>query len=249
MLRRKQALALDLTHPTVFLSDVHLGRSQEISERFGAFLDKLDPFTTIISLGDLVEVWGEGPDWDIADHYPILDRLRDRKVFYIPGNRDFLMADRWRARYHGRVLSDPTEFHCGGRRIMATHGDLLLAGDRRYRLWRVLCRSRTFKHVVGHLGPKRALRLANGLRRKSDLDLARRAAKRPTLDRVAAERALGGRDVLIAGHVHRAQRSALGKGEMILLGAWDAGGEVAYANGAEFWFGRPEELPRAARRE
>jgi UDP-2,3-diacylglucosamine hydrolase len=241
-LRQKQALALDLTHSTVFLADVHLGRSQEVSDRFSAFLDKLDPSTTIISLGDLVEVWAEGSDWDIADRYPILDRLRDRLVFYLPGNRDFLMGERWRARFHGRILPDPSEFRIGGRRILVTHGDLLLTGDYRYRLWRVLCRSRTFKHVTGQLGPDRALRMAGGLRKESEKEIARKSDATLALDRREAERRLGDRNLLVAGHVHRAERSPLGQGELIVLGAWDAGGEILHAKGDDLWFGRPEEL-------
>jgi UDP-2,3-diacylglucosamine hydrolase len=232
----------------VFLADVHLGASSRAEVRFREFLRTLPLGVTIVSLGDLVDAWAEGSSYDFAHLYPLLAALRDRPNFHIPGNRDFLVGPRWTALTGGEVLGDAARIRvrCGkiGQTLLCLHGDTLLTADRRYRLWRRIARSSVFRALAGGSGHAVADRLAKTLRHGSRAEVARKPRSALNIDRAEAERLLerADADAVVCGHTHAAERSRLGKGEIIVLGAWDQGGEVLLVDERGLQFAPPEEL-------
>ena len=105
---------------TLFISDLHLEAAQpEIARQFFGFM-KLEAVSAdaLYILGDLFESW-VGDD-DPNSHYAeIKDSIRmliehDVPVFFMHGNRDFMIGDRFAAETGVTLLPDPT--------VMTIHG-------------------------------------------------------------------------------------------------------------------------------
>ncbi|HBW48141.1 TPA: hypothetical protein DEF17_09490, partial [bacterium] len=86
---------LVISGDVVFIADIHFGISKEIDARFLNFIKRLPESITIISLGDFVDFWAEGNNYDFSADYRNLSLLQKKKIFFLRGNRDFLIGDRW----------------------------------------------------------------------------------------------------------------------------------------------------------
>lgn len=229
--------------PLVLLADVHLGADPAVDARFAAWIARVPDGWTVVSLGDLVDAWAEGAAFDLGDRFPVLAEFRRFRSFFLHGNRDFLAGTRWEARTGGRVLGDLCDVVASGRRFRCLHGDTLLTKDWRYRAWRRVCRNPLFRIGAGLAGRRFAERTASGLRAGSAAEVARKPRAAMELDRAAADCARGDADLLVCGHTHAPLREALPSGnELIVLGAWEAGGEIVRVDGRGLAFGRPEDL-------
>jgi UDP-2,3-diacylglucosamine hydrolase len=135
---------------TLFISDIHLSASNpELSSLFFAFLEKHHPdresLDALYILGDLFEVWmGD----DTTDPYDkkIMQRLRDYTdhgipVYFMHGNRDFLIGQGFEQQTHCKLLQDPTLIELYGKRLLLMHGDLLCTLDTQYQWFRKIARS------------------------------------------------------------------------------------------------------------
>jgi UDP-2,3-diacylglucosamine hydrolase len=239
---------VEIDGPVVFLADVHLGASSKAEVRFQQFLRTLPVGVTIVSLGDLVDVWAEGDQYDFGHLYPVLASLRARPNFHIPGNRDFLIGPRWASLTGGCVLHDAARVQIRLRdsesTLVGLHGDTLLTADRRYQLWRKIARSRAFRELAGSLSRASADRVARRLRQGSRAEVARKPRAAMRIDRAEAERLLVSQsaDAVLCGHTHTPERTPLGRGELIVLGAWDQGGEVVYLDERGLQFAPPEAI-------
>lgn len=231
---------------TILLADVHLSPAVPArGRRLASLLERLPAGTDIWVLGDLVDVWLEGPDWDVAETVPEIRLLGRHRARFIPGNTDFLAGPRFAAATGARLLGEEALVEAEGARALATHGDLLCRRDRRYRLWRRAARSGLVRALAGGLGRRRSEALAARLRHLSAAEVARKRPETTDADAAEARRRLDrvGARTMIAGHVHRPGVRDLGGGRhLLLLGHWDAGGEVAVRAGAGWALVRPEDL-------
>lgn len=223
---------LEAETPLLLLADVHLGADEVVDKRFMEWVRRVPDGWTVVSLGDLVDAWVEGPRFDMGARFPALAEFRRFRSFFLHGNRDFLIGPRWQNLTGGRVLGDRCEIKAWGKRFLCLHGDTLLTRDRRYQAWRRVCRSRLFAWAVGGAGRTFADRSAQLLRKGSAAEVARKPRAALVLDREAALRARGDHDILVCGHTHTPERSALGDGELIVLGAWDRGAECVRVDGS-----------------
>lgn len=231
--------------PLVLLADVHLGANPSVDARFAAWIARVPDGWTVVSLGDLVDAWIEGAGFDLGDRFPVLTEFRRFRSFFLHGNRDFLAGPRWEALTGGRVLGDLGDVVVGGRRFRCLHGDTLLTKDWRYQVWRRVCRNPIFRFGAELAGRRFAERMASRLRAGSAAEVARKARAVLELDRAAADRVRGDADLLVCGHTHSPLREALPSGrELVVLGAWEAGGEIVVVDAEGMRFGRPEDLVR-----
>src|SRR5205085_3233027 len=78
----------------------------------------------------------------IARFLDTVRRLRSSgvRVTYVEGNRDFFLRGSYVEPLFDSVC-DEQAFEEGGRRFLATHGDLLNERDRPYRFWRFLSKN------------------------------------------------------------------------------------------------------------
>ncbi|RMH56713.1 MAG: hypothetical protein D6679_08395 [Candidatus Hydrogenedentota bacterium] len=240
---------LTVEPPALLLADVHLGSDPAVSKRFCSLLERIPPTTTVISLGDLLDVWAEGSRYDFGSDYPEIERLRTFPTYYLRGNRDFLLGPRWEHLTKGNVLGDETEMRFGNRTFRLLHGDTLVERDRRYKIWRRIARSLPFRLLASSLGESAARSLAGGLRNAGRIEVEHKKEDTMTIAAETAKDSLGSADVLVCGHTHKPGLVEFPDGKKwFTLGSWDCGGEVLCLGSEETAvLVTPEEAPERLR--
>ena len=223
----------------LFLSDVHLSpRHPERTARLLAVWDREAPRTQeLYILGDLFDYW-IGPKHLVEpDYREVLAKLRGMtergpRVFFLLGNRDFYMEGFEQAT-GVQVVRDRTEhwLRAGSKRVYLCHGDYL--GDRRGLEFRMqeFFRSRGVEKIYTGLPAwlgKLGARFYRWVSERQFLPARYRPTTRPGLsDRALAERFRRGADVIVCGHVHRAEMRTMKvrgrEGILFALGDWSQG--------------------------
>lgn len=198
----------------VFISDLHLHPKQpEITLRFKDFLAWAEHATkAIYILGDFFHVWlGDDEIDDFAKEIAqALKRLQQRgiQLYWMPGNRDFLMGQRFLTLAGLTALKDPSLIILPGLRIMLSHGDAYCVHDYAHQLLRFITRNAIFKSLFCLLPFRWRKSLGMGLRQFSQ-----NQKKRPTNHK---KYSIGqhklfkhmlefGITQVIYGHIHRPQ--------------------------------------------
>jgi len=238
----------------LIVSDLHLdGARPEIARQFGAFLEeRAQGAQALYVLGDLFEAWigDDDPDPHKRAVIGALRRLADSGValYFMHGNRDFLLGERFCREAGGTLLTDPTIATYAGRQVLLSHGDALCTDDAPYQRLRALVRDPNWQAQFLSLSVAQRERLAGEARAGSK---AHTAGQLPMLmdvnaDAVARVFRDAGVDTLVHGHTHRPAVHALevdGRPRTrIVTGDWYTQGSVLEwdANGL-----RLEALPRA----
>ena len=127
---------------TLFISDLHLDAERPgITQLFARFLDgEARRADALYILGDLFEAW-VGDDDPCAAGALVAEKLHALAasgvpVFFIRGNRDFLLGEAFAARCGMTVLDDPTVIDLHGTSTLILHGDLLCTDDTAYQQFR-----------------------------------------------------------------------------------------------------------------
>lgn len=215
-----------------FISDLHLQASEP--KMVDAFLYFLSTYVTkaqaLYILGDFFEAW-IGDDDDNLFNRQIklaLRQLTDNgiNIYFMHGNRDFLIGQRFALETGIKLLTDPTSLELYGKKILLMHGDLLCIDDLKYQQFR--------KKVHNPIFQKRALLLPLFIRRAL-AKWARYRSKQHTgktnlmLQDVNQEEVVRmmqqhDTDILIHGHTHRPAIHALSfkhkSAQRIVLAAW-----------------------------
>jgi UDP-2,3-diacylglucosamine hydrolase len=134
-----------------FISDLHLQESEPAN--FAAFARYLHttPAEAIFILGDLFEVWvGDDVLLDNASFESrccsaLRQCAQSKSIFFICGNRDFLIGSACLQASGLQGLPDPTVLTVGGTRYLLSHGDALCLADVDYQKFRVQVRSSTWQ--------------------------------------------------------------------------------------------------------
>jgi len=133
---------------SLFISDLHLCASRPaITKAFIQFLKKTAlNAEKLFILGDLFEYWAGDDDLLHADHADIIQAIKalgdaGTEVFFIHGNRDFLIGEQFSKATSIHLLPDPSEINLYGKRILISHGDELCTDDTRYQAFRAQVRS------------------------------------------------------------------------------------------------------------
>ena len=131
---------------TLFISDLHLDADRpDISALFGDFLGReARDAEALYILGDLFEAWvGDDDPSDVGAFVASrLKALADTgvPVFFIRGNRDFLLGDAYARRAGMTILPDPAVIQLHGVPTLIGHGDLLCTDDVAYQQFRAQTR-------------------------------------------------------------------------------------------------------------
>ena len=136
-----------MSAPVLFVSDLHLDAARpQATAAFQRFLaGPARDAQALYILGDLFEAW-LGDDDDSALAAAISNALRalaDRGVhlYFLRGNRDFLLGADYAARCGMRLLPDPCVVMLQGTPTLLMHGDLLCTADRDYQRFRAMVRA------------------------------------------------------------------------------------------------------------
>lgn len=126
----------------LFIADLHL--CEQESETTAAFFDFLkDTAPTadaLYILGDLFEYWAGDDDEtplsrDVAEALARVSKQGTR-CYFVAGNRDFLLRDRFANAADLQILPDPTLINLDGHRFLISHGDALCTDDATYQQFR-----------------------------------------------------------------------------------------------------------------
>ncbi|MDR5170534.1 UDP-2,3-diacylglucosamine diphosphatase [Methylobacillus flagellatus] len=131
---------------SLLISDLHLCDSRPaITAQFLGFLQQqASQAEALYILGDFFEYWA-GDD-DLAQHQPIIQALRTlseqgTQLYFMHGNRDFLIGKAFAAAAGLTLLPDPTLVTLYGKRALLSHGDALCTDDVAYQAFRRQVRS------------------------------------------------------------------------------------------------------------
>jgi UDP-2,3-diacylglucosamine hydrolase len=218
---------------TLFISDLHLdGSRPEITGLFLRFLEEeARKASSLYILGDCFEVW-IGDDDDDPHHARVMAGLKALTgagvpVYFMHGNRDFLVGNKFAERTGVKLLSDPALVDLGGSPTLLMHGDTLCTDDVGYQRARRFMRNRLVQGIYLTLPLFLRHRIATYARAKSKADTATKPEYIMDVNQEAVEAAMRKHAVsrLIHGHTHRPAihrfASADGKPtERIVLGDW-----------------------------
>ena len=138
----------------VFISDLHLNvENPDITARFLEFLQWAKQNTkSLYILGDFFHVW-IGDDFVSSFEKSIAEELSQLvdsgiDVYFMPGNRDFLISDYFLQRCKMKALPDPCVVSLNGERVFLTHGDAYCTHDIMHQLLRRITRPALFKKIL-----------------------------------------------------------------------------------------------------
>lgn len=219
---------------SLFISDLHLCSSRPaITRQFVDFLRAIAGKTeALYILGDLFEYWAGDDDLPDVRHQDIITALKElssagTRVFFMHGNRDFLLGDAFAQATGITLLADPTLITLYGRRALLSHGDQLCTDDVAYQAFRRQVREPGWQNDF--LAQPLAARKAQieALRQKSEQEKAHKAESIMDVNDDAVKALLREYDypeLLVHGHTHRPARHAIEvdghRCERWVLGDW-----------------------------
>ena len=210
-----------------FLSDVHLDASEAAT--FNAWAHHLNttPADALFILGDLFEVW-IGDDTQDPFHLQYMEVLRTTvkrmPVFFMCGNRDFLVAKQWLQSTGVQGLQDPCVLELTEQKVLLSHGDALCIDDTDYMAFRQQVRSSAWQEAFLAKPLSERQQIAKDLRAQSK---ARQQTQTDyvDIDAKSAREWLRENDckLLIHGHTHLPDTHDLGNGlSRMVLSDWEA---------------------------
>lgn len=234
------------------ISDLHLQAAEPATFEAWRRYMASTPADAVFVLGDLFEAW-PGDDAVPADPFAascaqvLRDATARRPVFFLHGNRDFLVGDALAQATGLRLLADPTVLAFAGTRWLLSHGDALCLGDTEYLHFRAQVRSPAWQQafLARPLAERQAV--AQALRAQSE-DRKRAGASYADVDAGEARAWLDAAQatVLVHGHTHRPGEHDLGGGRRrIVLTDWDLAAAPARAQALRLSAGGVQRVPLA----
>ena len=224
---------------TLFIADLHLDDSRpQITSLFEHYLasDEVRHADALYILGDLVEAWiGDDDDAELPQRIANATRaVRDAgiPVYFMVGNRDFLLGEPFAQRAGLTLLDDGVVHDLYGTPTLLMHGDALCTDDIAYQAVRRNVRTAEWKAQV--LAMSLDARRAFAAKARED-SRAHTGSTHETImdvnaDAVAAAMRNANVRHLIHGHTHRPAIHHLDlngqTAERIVLGDWYEQGSV-----------------------
>ena len=198
--------------PLILIADLHLSDdTPELNRLCLQFLqDRQGKAEALYILGDLFEVWlGDDILSNIAQQ--AADALRSFgqtvPVYFIRGNRDFLLGGAYAARAGITLLPDEHVIEYNGCRYLLSHGDEMCTDDVSYQRFRRIMRQKWLQNIL--LALPRAKRAALAAKMRAASRARKQAVGQSAISDVTEQgvadalRRHPQADALIHGHTHR----------------------------------------------
>ncbi len=197
--------------PWLFISDLHLSPQRpQIIELFDAFCQEVaEGVERLYILGDFLEYW-IGDDDEVAGletAFSALSRLSQQGtgIFFMAGNRDFLVGERLAQHIGFTLLHEPHVIRYADTDILLLHGDSLCVDDVDYQQFRDQVRNPAWQRAFldKSLDERRAI--AQSMRETSRQATAAKQEYIMDVNQQAVEQTMRqhATTVLIHGHTHR----------------------------------------------
>ncbi|NMP31265.1 UDP-2,3-diacylglucosamine diphosphatase [Thalassotalea sp. M1531] len=193
-----------------FIADLHLAQNRpDITACFLSFLTNDAPQADkLYILGDLFEYW-LGDDDDSLFVTTIADALKQlsstTEIYFIQGNRDFLLGKRYAAKCGMTLLGDVEKISLYDYELIILHGDTLCTDDIDYQKFRKKSRSWWWQGIIKNLPLSLRKKIAENYRKQSAESTAMKSLEIMDVNQGAVEKALAvyDCDLMIHGHTHR----------------------------------------------
>ena len=157
---------------TIFMSDLHLDKKRpEVIKFFINYMNHVPHSTkAIYILGDLVEYWvgDDDPADGLEDVFKIISiKSKEINIYFMHGNRDFLISENFCKKHGMKLLQDPTLINLYDKKVLLMHGDTLCTDDKQYQEYRALVRSHAWQSEMLIKTLSERLMIAQQLREKS----------------------------------------------------------------------------------
>lgn len=224
---------------SLFIADLHLDPARpQITALFERYLagDEVRHADALYILGDLVEAWiGDDDDAELPARIAAATRaVRDAgvPVYFMVGNRDFLLGPAFAERAGLTLLDDGTVHDIHGRPTLLMHGDVLCTDDVAYQAVRRQVRTPEWQAQI--LAMPLQARRAFAAKAREDSKAHTGSTMESIMDvndgAVAEAMRKAGVTRLIHGHTHRPAVHAFeldgDPAERIVLGDWYEHGSV-----------------------
>ncbi|MEO7940001.1 MAG: UDP-2,3-diacylglucosamine diphosphatase [Burkholderiaceae bacterium] len=236
-MRRPETIAARASWQQIdFISDLHLHAADP--DTFATWEHYLRHTTAqaVFMLGDLFDVWigddilsqpADTPSGDArcaTDCAQVLHQAGQRlDLFFICGNRDFLLGSAALQACAMQGLNDPCVLELGAARVLLSHGDALCLDDVGYQEFRALVRSPAWQSDFLRQPLEQRQQVARQLRAQSE----QHKRAHPVPSQVDAPTVLAWlhdarASVLVHGHTHQPADHALADGKhRVVLSDWD----------------------------
>ena len=225
----QELVAPDGWHTVDIISDLHLQADRPATvEAWRGYL-QTTPADALFILGDLFEVWvGDDaaalPGFEAQCAALLHEAAAHRPVFFMHGNRDFLVGPAFAAQAGITLLDDPTVLVFMDQRWLLSHGDALCLEDTEYQRFRAQVRTQAWQQAVLAQPLEQRRALARSVRSQSEARQREPDMVWADVDAPAARAWLtrAQAHTLIHGHTHRPGVHDLGGGlQRIVLSDWD----------------------------
>jgi UDP-2,3-diacylglucosamine hydrolase len=209
-------------------ADCHVGRRPGDEN---PFLEALETARSrgaraITLLGDIFHFFIAHPKFETPAITRFLGKARELReagvaVTYVEGNRDFFLRGSYVERLF-QAVCDEEIFAAGGRRFLATHGDLLNERDLPYRFWRRLSKNPISRAAIDFIPGTLANRFVWSVEARLYHSNFKHKTRLPVemIRAFAQKRFLQGIDVLLLGHFHKSWAETVDGGRIEILPAF-----------------------------
>ena len=213
---------------TLFVGDLHLSADRpDITQAFLTFLEtQLADTSALYILGDLFEVWvGDDIAEPFANQLADAIKLASKKlpIFFIHGNRDFLIGGAFAQRSGMTLLPEVYTINLYGIETVILHGDSLCTLDKPYQRFRKFRNFAWAKWLYAHLPKSKRLGIAAKLRSNSQSSNQHKSYSIMDVEPDAVLELLDSTNTqqMIHGHTHRPAIHQLTNGKRrIVVGDW-----------------------------
>lgn len=230
---QKSQPSVPSSNTSLFISDLHLCASRPyITAAFIEFLQNTaSKAKALYILGDLFEYWAGDDDMSDEFNLQIINAFKalatsGNKIFFMHGNRDFLIADDFCRAAGITLLADPSIIDLHGQKVLLSHGDDLCTDDFAYQQFRAQVRDKQWQMDFLSQPLQIRKKQIESIRIRSEQEKSQKslAIMDVNSDAVNALLRKYHPDLLIHGHTHRPNRHSINlDGKLItrwVLGDW-----------------------------
>lgn len=221
---------------TLFISDLHLEPQKPLlAQAFVGFIaERTEQIDALYILGDFFEAW-IGDDFENPFTDTLINALksvsnRGIPLFFMHGNRDFLIGERFAEQTGCTILPDPTVVDLYGTPTLLMHGDTLCTDDIAYQQFRKMVRDPHWQQELLSKSIDERLAIAQNLRDVSKEKTGEKTADIMDVNQTEVIKVMQQFKVqhLIHGHTHRPEKhQVVANGipaQRIVLGDWGSHG-------------------------
>ena len=224
---------------TIFISDLHLSSTTvQTTELFVKFLEEIAiKADALYILGDLFQFWA-GDD----DHSPFNGQIKNAlkavgrqiPVYLMPGNRDFLLGERFAKESGCILIPDPYVIDLYGKKTVLTHGDILCTKDPKYWMFRKIIRFPFGLQIFLKLPLKFRVWFASKIQKYSAKTKSTKSKEVLAVQDTETKKLLNKFNAaqVIHGHIHIVEIAELiidtKKAQRISLGEWDKQSSILF---------------------